>query len=194
MRERLPKAEQHAEAAVERFNQSLSRAQRKALALRLQKVRSGRLKRRAALLELWAIADAFGQLATPQSACKMGCAHCCHIPVALAPTEARLMGSLIGRTPAVVPVSMDGISGEYGYHRPCPFLVDSRCSVYAHRPLACRVHFNLDVDSLLCELLPDALVPVPYLNLQELHTAYVLITHEGLADIRDFFPEARLGS
>ena len=73
---------------------------------------------------------------------------------------------------------------------PCAFLVDDRCSIYEHRPLACRHLFNVDVDNLLCQLVPGVAIEVPYLGMQGEQVAYVsaMGANARLADIRDWFP------
>lgn len=71
---------------------------------------------------------------------------------------------------------------------PCPFLHEQRCSVYEHRPNACRTHFSLDVDDLLCRLIPGAEVPVPLADSRQLQ--FMILSGQPAAligDIRDFF-------
>lgn len=83
--------------------------------------------------------------------CAEGCAHCCHLKVIATPAE------VIGVYEQVVATlaqddfqalrervtRADERTRGLGAHErallklPCPLLVDSRCSVYAHRPLHC---------------------------------------------------------
>jgi Fe-S-cluster containining protein len=72
---------------------------------------------------------------------------------------------------------------------PCPFLEGGCCSVYDHRPVACRLHLNLDSDSLLCEVVPGVPATVPYVNKLEVLAACmdVMPGNDRLADIREFF-------
>lgn len=160
------------------------------------------LRREAAL-----VADA----ASGVAACKTGCAHCCHISVLVAEPEAKEIGRAIGRKPAAVPVdrfftgaeALDEVDGgnaaatakrdvvsQEALGVPCPFLIENRCSIYAHRPLACRFLFNLDDDDLLCRLVPGVTISVPYLSMQSEQVASVVAmgTNARLADIRDWFP------
>ncbi|WP_083293393.1 YkgJ family cysteine cluster protein [Hydrogenophaga sp. PML113] len=83
----------------------------------------------------------------------------------------------------------DGAEAEtYGYDRPCVFLTGGRCSIYAHRPLACRTLVNMDDTSVLCELEPGVAVPVPYGNAIAIQGRFALVTQrEVFADIRDWF-------
>lgn len=108
--------------------------------------------------------------------------------MAIAPAEARLSAERTGRPMASPPLVAGKVDADYGYHQPCVFLSNGQCSIYAHRPFACRIQFNLDVDALLCELIPGVPVPVPYLNLEFLKVAYVALLRKGVADLRAFFP------
>ena len=142
------------------------------------------------LRALYAIADEVLNRVRGQVACRNGCSHCCHIRVDLAPTEADLLGHSIGRRPEA-PSAAQLQTFEPGYHRPCPFLKDNTCTVYDHRPLACRVHVNFDADALLCELTQWAseIRELPGLALKEtFDRAYAHICGLRNADIREYFP------
>lgn len=124
-------------------------------------------------------------------ACKRGCAHCCHIAVAVTPVEAEMIGAAIRRKPKqnVASAHRDYSTMEYGYHTPCTFLKNGECSIYEHRPLHCRTLINADVDGLLCELTPPPGPLVPYLDRTSYQAAYVGICRTfRSADIRDYFP------
>ena len=73
---------------------------------------------------------------------------------------------------------------------PCSFLKEGRCSIYASRPLACRLQLNMDDDDLLCQLIEGESIRVPYLNLTTHHVAAVVALGMGqpIADIREWFP------
>jgi Fe-S-cluster containining protein len=73
---------------------------------------------------------------------------------------------------------------------PCPFLQDNRCSVYEHRPLACRTLINLDDDDLLCRHAEDGPpASVPYADARMFRAlALAAQADSRFADIRDFFP------
>lgn len=133
-------------------------------------------------------ADAVLAAYGPHAACKAGCSHCCHIPVAVSASEARILGRAIGRKP--VPRESHQEVRVEGYNSPCPFLRDGECSVYKHRPTVCRTHLNLDIDDLLCRLIPGQTVPVPYLDTLPFTTASVAIdpSRDAWADIRQWFP------
>lgn len=144
------------------------------------------------IMALWALADAMFARTGDDVACKRGCAHCCHIAVGVLSPEAEVIGKLIGRAPALVASRSDFVGFDYGYHNPCTFLKNGECSIYAHRPLACRVQFSVDVDDLLCRLTPPHSVSVPYLDHTQLQMAMVQVCMQGnmpkLADIREYFP------
>lgn len=186
VRLRLEVAGATAQRPLEAFNATLGKALRERIETTVQRILAGKMKRRAGLLALWTIADEVGVRAARFAACRRGCAHCCHTPVAIAPAEARLIAERTGRPMASPPLVAGKVDADYGYHQPCVFLSNGQCSIYAHRAFACRIQFNLDVDALLCELIPG--VPVPYLNLEFLKVAYVALLREGVADLRAFFP------
>jgi len=130
-------------------------------------------------------------------ACRRGCSHCCHCAVAVAKPEAEMIGMAIKRPPKKVSgvVKMDASGNfegfDWGYHNPCSFLKNGECSIYEHRPLACRVHYNLDNDDLLCQLNPPLGQPVPWLDATAYKKAYMHICgpKPKLADIREYFPK-----
>lgn len=186
---RLPQADEAATRNMQHISEVLRPVQARFDARLSALLESDKSKKRK-LRALLTLADEVATAAAPHAACKKGCTHCCHIPVAMTQTEANLIAERISRTAQPVPPSDANPSErEYGYHLPCTFLKDGRCGIYEHRPFACRVHFNLDDDDLLCRLLPGMPVPVPYLNVMPLQQAYVEICDpEGLADIRQFFP------
>lgn len=123
--------------------------------------------------------------------CKRGCSHCCHMAVAVTSEEARMMGQAIGRKPRRAKPRAHYNDVDSSPNNPCTFLVNNECSIYEHRPLACRVHYSVDIDGLLCSLERKGF-RAPYFNLQIYWAAYVCIcgTAKG-ADIRDYFARER---
>lgn len=106
----------------------------------------------------------------------------------VAKPEAQMMASALHR-PVKSPPATDLRTFDYGYHNPCTFLRDGVCSIYEHRPFACRTYVSLDADALLCELIPGESVPVPNLDMTSFQWAYVQICGGAkMADIRQYFP------
>jgi hypothetical protein len=138
-------------------------------------------------------ADLWGTAYAPHAACKSGCSHCCHIPVALSRTEAQMIGEAIGVKPAEPTryIALDG-EGKYGYDHPCKFLdtVKGECRIYKHRPYSCRVQYNMDVTEALCRLRVGERVEVPYANNLSLAAVYATFALDdgGYAELGEFFP------
>lgn len=152
-------------------------------------------------------ADHVNRVALPMTACAAGCSSCCNIGVSVLEPEAQVIGREIGRTPSspvegkFVIVDPEGdvnsaasqaaaLGAEFN-GQPCTFLgADGTCTIYASRPLACRVQINLDTDDLLCRVVPGGAVPVPYLSSMSTKLAYMLAFGRGhkMADLRYFFP------
>ena len=109
--------------------------------------------------------------------------------------EAERLGSAIGRAPKTRQRYMPAEEGAFGYDTPCPFLIEGECSVYEHRPFACRKHHSLDVDALFCRLdLPAefaASVPRMQPNFAFLVWGSAISPSMGVADIRDWFAGPR---
>jgi Fe-S-cluster containining protein len=143
---------------------------------------------------LWKLTDQMMEYNGDNVACKRGCSHCCHIAVAMTPAEAEVIGKRIGREPERDVNLRDNLDDfDFGYHNPCTFLKEGECSIYADRPLACRVQYSLEGDAVPCELHPPESRYVNYLNTTKFDYALLQIVgiekREALADIREFFPK-----
>lgn len=144
-----------------------------------------------AYARLLQVADQITEAAAHFVACRKGCSHCCNISVVITEFEAKKLAKVSGRKPARVRKTAQRdtlVKKHFGV--PCPFLKDNLCSIYEHRPFACRTHVNLSDTAFFCN---TAIKPewsfVPSLNLQGIGMAYGwLFRTETAADIRDFFP------
>lgn len=153
---------------------------------------------RSKLRKFILLAEEVGTAAVPHSQCKKGCHACCHISVTLSTVEAEAIGAAIGVAPATPAVSyrLDEAQGKAEleqrrhFGKPCSFLENGLCSIYEHRPVACRVHVNLG-DAYFCstDIAPEDSY-VSSLNLQSLHVVMsAVLLASPVADIRDFFPQ-----
>jgi len=137
------------------------------------------------------LADQLGPATQGIAPCRDGCAHCCHTPVLLSRVEAEVIAKETGATLQTPrDRSMMNRTNRAYIGVPCPFLRESRCSIYASRPFVCRTHYNLDADNLLCRLIPGEPVKVPYLDhkpFDEVHVSALGKKALQFFDIRDFF-------
>lgn len=91
----------------------------------------------------------------PRLGCKSGCAWCCYQNVEVTIPEAILIAAHIGADDprrAKIAEAAATLSGlDHGERartgKPCPLLVDNRCSVYDDRPLMCRGMMAADSES-----------------------------------------------
>jgi Fe-S-cluster containining protein len=102
-----------------------------------------------------ALLDTRGQATARASerACESGCDFCCHMPVSLSMPEALRIhahvaqtwseadrAQLIGALAEASKAARDDEDALFLSRRPCVFLHEGRCTIYAVRPLACRGH------------------------------------------------------
>lgn len=139
------------------------------------------------------MADELGTAARDLVPCSRGCSKCCHMATLLSEQEAEVIAAETGAflaKPNEYFYSTDERSRYDGV--PCAFLKDSKCSIYAHRPVACRLHVHLDRDNTLCQIVPGEYVRVPRLDTLRFDINYVNAFGDALdvklADIREFFP------
>jgi hypothetical protein len=130
------------------------------------------------------------------AACARGCGHCCHVSVPITEFEAQYISDHIHIAAVKVKQTIKHDLGEFSSDTPCPFLVNSECSIYEARPLTCRMHMNFDVDNHWCLhenwKKPEAVIPRP--TITPLIDAYHLLPGSNkpiVADIRDFFPNGK---
>ena len=96
----------------------------------------------------------------PGFACAAGCAWCCYQQVATAPAEAVAIAAYVLRTFSAEALAalkarladLDGashglgVAGRARLKRPCAFLDQGRCTIYAVRPLRCRGVYSRDAE------------------------------------------------
>ena len=156
---------------------------------------ASRLNRRRKLIQ---IADRLNEALAPRTACRAGCGHCCSMTTMIYEHEAVLLAQVSGRPMRPVQfrshdVAIDQARGHFG--TACPFLVDSRCSVYEVRPLVCRLHHSLNDDAAACnvEVTPDERMLVAHYDVDVIEIPYhALIREQGRPEpwgaIQEFFP------
>lgn len=158
-------------------------------------------------------ADLILDASSTVSACRSGCAHCCNIGVQVSEAEARAIGKEIGRLLASPSPGRAFVGAEIiddtttNLHVdelraqvvadysgvPCTFLKDDdTCAIYHYRPIACRHLVNLDIDNLLCQLVPNESISVPYLGRGSAQVAYLVAmgVQVRIADLREWFPKS----
>jgi hypothetical protein len=137
--------------------------------------------------------DSFQPYLAQFTTCSKGCSHCCRIDVQITTLEAENIW-LYTRRPAqpTGPITT-------GHKTPCPFLSkDGACSIYAERPLICRIYHvvgepsNCASNSVVKQIHyghPPSFGNDIFANLVS-WTHQVAINNGGtVRDIRDFFPE-----
>jgi Fe-S-cluster containining protein len=195
VRERWKTAGAVAQANVDAINDAMG-DKADELTRRLRKLVVSNQSVRSKVRALYQLVDEHSSYTKGHTACKKGCGHCCHIAAPISKVEAEMIGEATGIEPKPIKpgVLIGDQSGnilgfDWGYHNPCAFLKDGSCSIYEHRPLTCRAHFNLDQDELLCRIQSTEVGHmVPYMDMSRYRFTYALIVGAKLADIREFFP------
>lgn len=155
---------------------------------------SVKLKRRKVI----AIANRMTAALAPHVACKPGCSQCCHMNSMIYEHEAIRLAEVTGRKMVRLPfrpLDVVHVEGMKFNGKPCPLLLDNKCSVYEDRPLVCRMHHSLRESADECSMDipanqqsrppmydPDML-EVPY---KEMNAAYKRM--EPCGNIGEFFP------
>jgi Fe-S-cluster containining protein len=135
------------------------------------------------LVRLRQIADAAAAAIAPFTPCGKGCSACCHNPAIISELEAMAVAESIGATAATPRRIFDAGAGV-----PCAFLKGGVCSIYAHRPVVCRVQHSIEDSPAGC----DAGRQPASVDLTEIHLGERRILGRMMiyADIREFFPPA----
>lgn len=163
-----------------------------------RRLREQAIKAKSTTAKLYLMRDLAAELAKAAEgvvACKSGCDHCCKMATCVSVQEAQLIARETGaklHTPKQYN-HFDAMRKQFE-GVPCTFLKDGRCSIYASRPYACRIHYTMDRDSMLCEIRPGEKIRAPHLNTTDYEKTYVQALGNGnplsmqYADIREFFP------
>lgn len=147
---------------------------------------------------LYALADEMKAMLEPFIVCAQGCSHCCFMPTMIYFHEAKRIAKASGRLMSSVPARPMHISlerAEAFNGKPCPFLLNDRCSIYEERPLICRLHNSLNDDPAACKIddggthgsvfavNPDW-IEVPYI-----YSVQAWNPQEPYGAIQEFFPQ-----
>jgi Fe-S-cluster containining protein len=137
----------------------------------------------------------------PHAVCRAGCSHCCKTSALIYQSEADKIGKYLGRAPVQIAArtpeeaeSQLRPMRETYYGKPCPLLVNNRCSVYEVRPYVCRQQHSLDETPDQCDTdkVRSEDSSVPHYNLKHLEFAVLYVamsSGDQMGDIREFFPE-----
>lgn len=160
----------------------------------VQAIVTANLTHRQRYLRLRALADRIQAAVEPEAACHRGCSACCTIQVEMSGWEARLLTQELGLT-LLVPDKPHDAAGKASQllGAACGFLKDGQCSIYASRPLACRLHHSLGPNAAMCQSdVPLENSIVPRLNLRIYWLGYAMCSAgTAVGDIADFLAQAR---
>lgn len=128
--------------------------------------------------------------------CKAGCDACCHMATMISVHEADRIAKHTARPRLDAPDrdNKDDIEDDKTRYSgvPCAFLVDHKCSIYGERPHVCRVHYTVDRDNLLCQIVPGEAVNMPMIDNMSMNMLALIADGDPadakMADIRDYFP------
>jgi Fe-S-cluster containining protein len=143
------------------------------------------------LRKIYALVDELGDAAKDFVACKNGCAACCNMNVTISAIEAKQIQAMTGARSIALSSSRTHDPAEFS-GQPCPFLRDSRCSIYETRPFACRKHVSFDTTSYWCQPERSHEIQLPMIRFDGAEEAFFEVTGRNnsgvFGDIRDFFP------
>lgn len=142
-------------------------------------------------VELVHLVERVSALLAPLVPCKSGCSHCCKMSVVITGREALAIANEIGVRPTrPPPLRLQEEYVDLYMGVPCPFLKNTKCSIYAVRPLPCRTHFNLSAHPEVCNIIKYPGNDVPNLDFSTIWAASVAIygEQEIYGDIREYWP------
>lgn len=151
------------------------------------------------LKKLDELADDIGAALAKHTPCHERCSSCCKMVTMVYEHEAERLATASGLKMRRLPYSSPDVAQQMAQRhigKDCPFLIENRCSVYADRPIICRLHNSLHKDASLCDVNAPILqrlarpsfdpdyVEVPYHLLNMAHRPT-----EPWGAIQDFFPD-----
>lgn len=147
------------------------------------------------VIRLRRIADMAAKVIAPFTPCKKGCDACCHNTAIISELDAMRIATATGVSLATPRRVFDPAAGEEARRTyasnytgvACTFLRDGLCSIYAERPVVCRIHHSLEDSPAGCDggRQPEA-VDLTEIYVGELRAMGRMMVY---ADIREFFPE-----
>lgn len=186
----------HAERVIDRDNKieayiNSNRQRLRTLEVRMRKT-SGAGKR---IIWVRKAAEVLAEATRGNVYCRDGCASCCHMPTMVTLEEAKLIAKETGAA-LTVPAGYTDLPESHFHGEPCSFLQERRCSIYASRPMSCRMHYALADDAALCKVEKDKPLQAAHFNPDLFSKLYALAHMEkattvdelNLADLRTFFP------
>jgi Fe-S-cluster containining protein len=133
----------------------------------------------------------------PHTPCAQQCSYCCYMAVSISEHEAKLISEYTGipfvpqpyfKTADEIHSTMERWRRTYT-EVPCTFLKQGKCSIYAVRPHACRLHHTIADDNACCNLANHRSTPAVTLN--HLHKAFIGLFYKWpVGEIREFFPKS----
>lgn len=169
------------------------------LVVRISSANAGQKSRRRQLVQ---VAERLNQALMSKATCRAGCSHCCSMTTMLYQHEAEVISRVSGKPMEEIPMRPYEVALQQArmhFGTPCPFLVDSRCSVYEVRPLVCRLHHSLNDDASACNVnvLPEHRKPVARYDVDVVEVPYHHLVRkygggEPWGAIQEYFP-ARAG-
>jgi Fe-S-cluster containining protein len=192
----IEETQAYAEVTINAFYDAMTEEDKQKLRSSLKRVISATTRPANKMKEILIIADSAFRHTTGRVACARGCAHCCYIGVSMTTVEAKAIGEQIGIEPRDVANAAPRDPASWSNETPCPFLENAECSIYEHRPLECRTHFNFDKDNYWCRYENADGALIPKTKIENLGAAYQLVSMgknspPTFADIRDFFPNGK---
>lgn len=158
-----------------------------------RKIASLNASTKSKLGHIYRLVDEVSKVRAPFVACREGCASCCRMNVTIFSFEAERIATATGATMARLKQSKKHDERAFA-GKACPFLdAQEVCSIYEHRPLACRGHASFFENASPCHPSVMLEVQAPGVNFSGPTEALSEIARQTsgamMADIRDFFPD-----